>query len=275
MHTAIARFLQYLRVERNASDLTVKSYREDLTALADYLTEARGGRCPEPGALDVLELRGYVAALHEAGYAKTTIARRLASLRSFFRFGQREGWAKTNPAKPLRNPRQGPHAAPFPLRRRHRPAALVPARRPAHGPARPRHPGDDVLGRAAGERGGGPGAGRPRLRGRHPPRPRQGTPRAALAHRLLRRPGLAALAGGAAAPSAAARRAAVAGVRQQVRPPADHAERGPDAGKVPPADRPGRPHHAAFAAAQFRHAPAWTAAPTSAACRSCWATRAW
>ena len=54
----------------------------------------------------MLDLRGYVAALHEAGYAKTTIARRLASLRSFFRFGQREGWAKTNPAKPLRNPRK-------------------------------------------------------------------------------------------------------------------------------------------------------------------------
>ena len=55
----------------------------------------------------MLDLRGYVAALHEAGYAKGSIARRLASLRSFFRFGQREGWAKTNPAKPLRNPRKG------------------------------------------------------------------------------------------------------------------------------------------------------------------------
>ena len=42
MRTATARFLTYLEVERNASALTVKSYREDLTALADYLTEARG-----------------------------------------------------------------------------------------------------------------------------------------------------------------------------------------------------------------------------------------
>ncbi len=107
MQTAIARFLQYLRVERNASDLTIKSYREDLMALAAYLAEANGGRPAEPGNLTALDLRGYVAALHEAGYAKSTIARRLASLRSFFRFGQREGWAKTNPAKPLRNPRQG------------------------------------------------------------------------------------------------------------------------------------------------------------------------
>lgn len=107
MHTAIARFLQYLCVERNASDLTIKSYREDLAMLAGYLAEAYGGECPGPGEITVLDLRGYVAALHESGYSKSTIARRLASLRSFFRFGQREGWAKTNPAKPLRSPRKG------------------------------------------------------------------------------------------------------------------------------------------------------------------------
>jgi integrase/recombinase XerC len=105
MRNAVDRFLQYLRVERNASDLTIKSYREDLTALVEYLEDTRG-KAPAPAEVDTVELRGYVAALHEAGYAKTTIARRLASLRSFFRFGQREGWTKANPAKPLRNPRK-------------------------------------------------------------------------------------------------------------------------------------------------------------------------
>lgn len=105
MQTAVSRFLQYLRVERNASELTIKSYREDLEALVEYLQDLRG-EVPAPGSVGTVELRGYVAALHEAGYAKTTIARRLASLRSFFRFGQREGWTDTNPAKPLRNPRK-------------------------------------------------------------------------------------------------------------------------------------------------------------------------
>jgi integrase/recombinase XerC len=103
----IDRFLQYLRVERNASPLTIKSYREDLEALVEFLSERHRGRCPEPADLTTLDLRGYASAMHSAGYAKTTIARRLASLRSFFRFGQREGWTKTNPAKPLRNPRRG------------------------------------------------------------------------------------------------------------------------------------------------------------------------
>jgi integrase/recombinase XerC len=106
MQDAISRFLQYLQVERNASDLTIKSYREDLDHLTTYLTEAGGGTAPAAEAITTLDLRGYVAAMHEAGYAKTTIARRLASMRSFFRFGQRDGWTKSNPAKPLRNPRK-------------------------------------------------------------------------------------------------------------------------------------------------------------------------
>jgi len=105
MQSAITRFLDYLRVERNASALTIKSYREDLAALGEYLVLAQGS-LPPPGDITTIDLRGYIAALHEAGYAKTTIARRLASLRSFFRFGQREGWTSTNPAKPLRNPRK-------------------------------------------------------------------------------------------------------------------------------------------------------------------------
>ena len=104
MHAAVARFLQYLLVERNASPLTIKSYREDLISLTQFLTDSYG-RTPEPAEITPFDLRGYTAALHEAGYARTSIARRLASLRSFYRFAQREDLAESNPAKPLRNPR--------------------------------------------------------------------------------------------------------------------------------------------------------------------------
>jgi integrase/recombinase XerC len=104
MQTAISRFLRYMIVERNASELTIKSYREDLTSLSEYLSDALGGTV-RPAQITPIDLRGYVAALHEAGYAKTSVARRLASLRSFFRFSQREGIVDSNPAKPLRNPR--------------------------------------------------------------------------------------------------------------------------------------------------------------------------
>lgn len=105
MQAAIGQFLRYLVVERGAAELTSKSYREDLTSLVDYLTQAYG-REPKPSEITPLDLRGYVSALHEAGYAKTSIARRLASLRTFYKFAQREGLADSNPAKPLRNPRK-------------------------------------------------------------------------------------------------------------------------------------------------------------------------
>ena len=105
MQSAAAAFLRYLEVERNASPLTIKSYREDLELLAVYLEEAFG-RVPTPGELTSLDLRGYVAWQTESGYAKSTIARRLASMRSLFRFAQREKLVENNPAKPLRNPRR-------------------------------------------------------------------------------------------------------------------------------------------------------------------------
>ncbi len=104
MQSEIAQFLRYLSVERNASELTVKSYREDLFDLAEYLLEELGADV-RPDGVSSRDLRGYAAALHEAGYARTSISRKLASLRSFYRFAQQRQLAQSNPAKPLRNPR--------------------------------------------------------------------------------------------------------------------------------------------------------------------------
>lgn len=105
LRVPIARFLRYLRVERNFSDYTVKSYGEDLEAWLEYERDLHKGTCPLPDQISVVELRGYVLAMNEAEYSKATISRRLASLRGFYRFGEREGWAVENPAKALRNPR--------------------------------------------------------------------------------------------------------------------------------------------------------------------------
>jgi len=105
MQRQLAKFLQHLHVERGASPHTLKSYREDLEVFSEYLQE-EDGSCPDPMTLTSVELRGYLAALHDAGYAKTSIARKLASLRSFYRYAQRENWIDSNPAKALRNPRK-------------------------------------------------------------------------------------------------------------------------------------------------------------------------
>lgn len=106
LHDAIDSFLRYLQIERNASDLTLKSYAEDLDSLIEYLTEYEGALL-SPDHIGISELRRFVAYLHECQYERTTIARRLACLRSFFRYCCREGYTKTNPAKPLRTPRTG------------------------------------------------------------------------------------------------------------------------------------------------------------------------
>lgn len=105
MEKSIPRFLRYLKVERNCSELTIKSYREDLELLYGFLSDEMSGS-PRPSQITPLDLRKYVSALHEAGYAKSSVSRRLASMRSYFRFCQRESLCDSNPAKPLRNPRR-------------------------------------------------------------------------------------------------------------------------------------------------------------------------
>ncbi|MEO1615977.1 MAG: tyrosine recombinase XerC [Planctomycetota bacterium] len=105
MHSAIAQFLRYLVSERNASSLTIKSYREDLFSFVEWM-EATRGELPSPDRLSPQDLRAFQAALQQADYARASIARKLAALRSFFKFAMREGLATDNPAKPLRNPRR-------------------------------------------------------------------------------------------------------------------------------------------------------------------------
>ncbi|MCA9137191.1 MAG: tyrosine recombinase XerC [Planctomycetales bacterium] len=105
MHSAIAQFLRYMVTERNASELTIKSYREDLFSFVDWL-QTTLGRVPHPDSLTPQDLRSFQAALQKADYARSSIARKLAALRSFYKFSMREGIATSNPAKPLRNPRR-------------------------------------------------------------------------------------------------------------------------------------------------------------------------
>jgi integrase/recombinase XerC len=106
MQSAIESFLRYLRIEKNVAPLTLKSYAEDLESFTIFLQE-RVGQVPDAGEVTVGILRAYVSYLHECQYAKTTIARRLACLRSFFRHCVREKLAPSNPAKALRTPRAG------------------------------------------------------------------------------------------------------------------------------------------------------------------------
>src|SRR5438874_10765546 len=106
MEEAIAEFLRYLSLERNASAHTVKSYREDLYQAHVFFQERLSVKRVDMAQLNARSLRGYLAWLHEQGYAKTTIARRIAAVRSLCRFLCRQGMLHSNPAAGLRSPRQ-------------------------------------------------------------------------------------------------------------------------------------------------------------------------
>jgi integrase/recombinase XerC len=105
MHATVTAFIDHLRSERNASVHTIRCYEEDLLLFCHYLDEAQGEGA-DPSAVDARRLRRYSAWLSGQGYASSTIARRLASLRSFFRYQRRQGVVAADPAGGLRNPKQ-------------------------------------------------------------------------------------------------------------------------------------------------------------------------
>jgi integrase/recombinase XerC len=106
MEEGLAEFLRHLALEKNASAHTVKSYREDLTQALDFFRQRLGSQSPAAAQLSTRLLRAHLAWLHEQGYAKTTVARRLAAVRSWCRFLCRQGTLDANPADGLRGPRQ-------------------------------------------------------------------------------------------------------------------------------------------------------------------------
>ena len=106
MEEAVALFLRHLAIEKNASAHTVKSYREDLGQAIGFFRERLGEQSPPVARLSPRLFRAYLAWLHDQGYAKTTIARRLAAVRSWCRFLCRQGDLTSNPAEGLRAPRQ-------------------------------------------------------------------------------------------------------------------------------------------------------------------------
>lgn len=106
MEEGLGEFLRHLALERNASAHTVKSYREDLTQALGFFRERLAAKKVDPKRVTSRVVRAYLAWLHEQGYAKSTVARRLASVRSLFRFLCRQGTLESNPAEGLRGPRQ-------------------------------------------------------------------------------------------------------------------------------------------------------------------------
>jgi integrase/recombinase XerC len=105
MDDSVCAYLDHLRVERRGSAHTVRSYEHDLGMYSRYLREIFG-EAADPAGAGPVRLRRYSAWLTGQGYSPSTVARRLACLRSYFRFLRRTGALASDPTAGLRNPKQ-------------------------------------------------------------------------------------------------------------------------------------------------------------------------
>lgn len=108
MKILIEKYLKYLRVERNASEHTIISYRNDLESFLDFYMSSENKEVGSVHADDInrLHIRLWLGELSEMDMAKSTIARKVAALRSFFKYCFRRGHIQKNPAHLLVVPKK-------------------------------------------------------------------------------------------------------------------------------------------------------------------------
>lgn len=106
MKEAIKAYLQYLEIERNASVHTITAYQNDLNQFDTFITGFIKQSDPDPAKVTRPMLRLWMGQLSEEGLSKSSIARKAASLRSFFRYCYRRGYIQSNPAQHLIIPRR-------------------------------------------------------------------------------------------------------------------------------------------------------------------------
>ena len=105
MDELIERYVNYLQNERNASPHTIRNYRSDLAQFRDFLTKGKPDARVEVASIDAFRVRGFLASLFENERKKTSIARKLAALRAFFKFLSREQVLAENPALRVATPK--------------------------------------------------------------------------------------------------------------------------------------------------------------------------
>ncbi|HBI26430.1 MAG TPA: tyrosine recombinase XerD, partial [Peptococcaceae bacterium] len=98
-----ADFIKYLKTQKNLSEHTVLAYSSDLKRFCQYLASVK---VAEPAEVNLRIIRNYLSQLYEAGYARSTISRKLACLRSLFRYLCQAGKIDSNPMLLIRTPKK-------------------------------------------------------------------------------------------------------------------------------------------------------------------------
>jgi integrase/recombinase XerC len=109
MDRAIRAFLTALTVEYNSSPQTIRAYASDLAQFRAFVQEAGGLSSPVPRSISAELIRKFLAARDRLGEKKSSLARKLACLRSFFRHLVRIGQLETNPAEEVQAPKLPKH----------------------------------------------------------------------------------------------------------------------------------------------------------------------
>ena len=112
MKTEIGDFLDYLTYERNVSVNTVIAYREDLESFVSFLCNdyfSMGRDQLDLRRIDNLTIRAYLAHLARRKLARSSVARHLSALRTFFKHLMREGAVEANPARGVATPKREKH----------------------------------------------------------------------------------------------------------------------------------------------------------------------
>jgi integrase/recombinase XerC len=91
-------FIDFLKGEKGVSPHTVRAYSKDLSEFLSFIDK-------KPKSIDNLDIRSFLAFLHHKKLKKTSIARKLATIRSFFKYLHREGYVNKNPAKLVSSPK--------------------------------------------------------------------------------------------------------------------------------------------------------------------------
>lgn len=102
MQDSINKYLAHIEHNRNFSDQTLRAYRNDLHQYHSFLIDEG---CRDLGDVSRLFLRKFLAFLKKRDYSKTTIARKLVSIRSLYKFLCREGMLQCNPVENIRAPK--------------------------------------------------------------------------------------------------------------------------------------------------------------------------
>ncbi len=98
------KFYNYILVEKNGSRLTGENYRRDISGFEQFMV-AKAGAGFNWKEVQVIHIRSYLAWLNHENYARRTIARRISSLRSFYKFLLREEYVGQNPFAKVRTPK--------------------------------------------------------------------------------------------------------------------------------------------------------------------------